>query len=67
VWIDTDTVLLRDIVPVVEYAGEFGGRFAMTQKNNNVRCCHQFLFETVCNDVPCIDLGRHWIVSIDAC
>lgn len=35
VWIDTDTILLRDLRPIVEYFGEFGGRFAMNQKFNN--------------------------------
>ena len=34
---DTDAILLRipNILPVVEWGGEFGGRFAMTQKYNN--------------------------------
>ena len=35
VWIDTDTVLLRDLRPALEVFGEFGGKFAMNQKFNN--------------------------------
>jgi hypothetical protein len=35
IWIDTDTILLRDVTPVWEYGGEFGGKFAMTLKYNN--------------------------------
>ena len=35
-WIDTDTVLLRDIHPVIAWAGgDVGAKFAMTQKYNN--------------------------------
>jgi WD repeat and SOF domain-containing protein 1 len=29
VWVDTDTILLRDLRPIVEYVGEFGGKFSM--------------------------------------
>ena len=32
IWIDTDTILLRDVTAVWEYGGEFGGKFAMTLK-----------------------------------
>lgn len=35
VWVDTDTILLRDLRPLVEFFGEFGGKFAMNQKFNN--------------------------------
>ena len=35
VWVDMDTVFLRDIRPMLRVLGEVGGRFAMTQKNNN--------------------------------
>eukprot|EP00041_Stephanoeca_diplocostata_P023288 m.569385 g.569385 ORF g.569385 m.569385 type:complete len:655 (-) comp22259_c0_seq1:642-2606(-) len=35
VWVDTDTILLRDLRPIVEYFGAFGGKFAMNQKYNN--------------------------------
>eukprot|EP00036_Acanthoecidae_sp_10tr_P013773 CAMPEP_0206291104 /NCGR_PEP_ID=MMETSP0106_2-20121207/2955_1 /ASSEMBLY_ACC=CAM_ASM_000206 /TAXON_ID=81532 /ORGANISM="Acanthoeca-like sp., Strain 10tr" /LENGTH=614 /DNA_ID=CAMNT_0053721669 /DNA_START=135 /DNA_END=1979 /DNA_ORIENTATION=+ len=35
VWVDTDTILLRDIRPLVAFFGEFGGKFAMNQKFNN--------------------------------
>ena len=35
VWVDTDTVILRDLRPVVEFFGEFGGRFSMNQKFNS--------------------------------
>eukprot|EP00041_Stephanoeca_diplocostata_P013180 m.229581 g.229581 ORF g.229581 m.229581 type:complete len:283 (-) comp19250_c1_seq80:4223-5071(-) len=35
VWVDTDTIFLRGIRPVVEWGGEFGGKFAMTLKYNN--------------------------------
>ena len=35
-WIDTDTVLLRDIRPIIVWGGgDIGGKFAMTQKYNN--------------------------------
>jgi len=29
VWVDTDTILLRDIRPLVAFFGEFGGKFAV--------------------------------------
>mmetsp|Transcript_20387 Transcript_20387/g.52972 ORF Transcript_20387/g.52972 Transcript_20387/m.52972 type:complete len:701 (-) Transcript_20387:1072-3174(-) len=35
IWIDTDTILLRDVAPIWEWGGEFGGKFAMTLKYNN--------------------------------
>ena len=35
VWIDTDTILLQDMRPIVQFLGGFGGRFAMNQKYNN--------------------------------
>lgn len=35
IWIDTDTILLRDVTPIWEWGGEFGGKFAMTLKYNN--------------------------------
>ena len=34
-WIDTDTLLLRDLRPAAEFLGEFGGKFAMNTKFNN--------------------------------
>lgn len=35
IWIDTDTLLLRNIRPFFEFTGEFGGKFAMNTKFNN--------------------------------